>query len=387
MSRKTLIKNCKVYNSLDNGQLKDILIEDGIILQIRKSPSSENSAQEVLDAGGRLVVPGFIDVHMQGAGGADVLDGTVASLRTISRTCARFGTTGFLATTVFRPQGDNHHITVAAENVGEGLGGAHLLGIHLEGPFIALEKRGMILPECVASPSKVLYNEIKEMTKGTLRMMTIAPELDGSLEIITDLKHSEIVASFGHSQASYEETVQGIDAGISHATHLFNAMPALHHRAPGPLLAIFEAKNVSAQIIPDGVHLHPGVLKLAFDLLGSCRCVTITDGMQAMGLPEGKYIYNGMEYEAKEGSARYHDGTLIGTALGLSQLVSRLMKFTQCNLVDAVRTVTENPAVLLGLKDKKGTIEMGKDADIVILEEDFSVWVTIAGGEVVFRKG
>jgi N-acetylglucosamine-6-phosphate deacetylase len=217
-------------------------------------------------------------------------------------------------------------------------------------------------------------------------MMTIAPELAGGLEIIRRLVDSNIVASFAHSGADYQQTVAGIAAGISHVTHLFNAMSTFHHRAPGPLVAIFENENVTAQLIADGVHIHPSVLKLAFEILGPERIVLITDGMQAMGLPDGKYIYNGVEYESKEGAARYKDGTLIGTALGLSELVKRFISFTGCGLDVAVKMVADNPAKLLGLADRKGTIVVGKDADLVLLNDDLSVHATIVGGKIVFGK-
>lgn len=385
MSKNLLITNCKLFSSLEDKKTISILIEDGKITQIGKI-RKDSVYDFIIDAEGRVVTPGFIEVHIQGAGGADALDGTVEALEAISQTCARFGTTSFLATTVFKPDGDNRHLKVAAENVGSELGGANLLGIHIEGPFISMKKKGMILPECICTPSPAVFDEIRNSVKDTLKIMTIAPELDRNLDIIRSLVDSGIVASFGHSNASYEETWKGIDAGISHVTHLFNAMPSIHHRAPGPLLAIFESDELSVQIISDGVHIHPPVVKFAFELIGGERLITITDGMQAMGLPDGTYIYNGIEYESKNGTARYHDGTLIGTSLGLSQMILSFMEFTDCSLDVAVKTVTENPARLLGINDQKGTIDIGKDADLVILDHDYSVWSTIVGGKVVFLE-
>jgi N-acetylglucosamine-6-phosphate deacetylase len=217
-------------------------------------------------------------------------------------------------------------------------------------------------------------------------MMTIAPEVNGSLGIIRRLVDSDIVASFAHSDADYEQTLAGIEAGISHVTHLFNAMSGVHHRAPGPLVAIFESEEVTAQLIADGVHIHPPVLRCAFEILRPSRIVLITDGMQAMGLPDGKYVYNGIEYESKNGTARYKDGTLIGTALGLSELLKKLIGFTNCSLDTAIRMVTENPAKVLGIDDRKGSIATGKDADLVLLNDDLSVQTTIVGGKIVFGK-
>jgi len=230
------------------------------------------------------------------------------------------------------------------------------------------------------------FDKILKVTGGRLKMMTIAPELGGSLEIIRRLVDCNIVASFAHSEADYEQTLEGIKAGISHVTHLFNAMSGVHHRSPGPLVAIFENEKVTAQLIADGVHIHPSVLRMAFEILGPGRVVLITDGMQAMGLPDGQYVYNGVEYESKNGAARYKDGTLIGTSLGLSELVKKLIRFTDCSLDVAVRTVTENPARLLCIEDRKGSIAVGKDADLVLLDDDLSVRTTIVGGRIVFGK-
>lgn len=384
MGQRLLLTNCRLYDAEDEKEKVSILVEDGVIRQI--GDVEAESGFDVLDAEGRIAAPGFIDVHIQGAGGADTLDGTEDALKAISQTCARYGATSFLATTVYKVDGDNGHLELAAECTGSDLGGANLLGIHLEGPFIAANKKGMIQPDCICGPSTDVLDNILDITGGKLTMMTVAPELEGGLEIIRRLADLKIVASFAHSEADYEQTLAGITAGISHVTHLFNAMSGVHHRAPGPLVAIFESENVTAQLIADGVHIHPSILKLAFDILGPERVVLITDGMQAMGLPDGQYIYNGIEYESREGAARYKDGTLIGTALGLSELVKRLISFTDCGLDVAVRTVTENPAKVLGLADRKGSIAIGKDADLVLLNEDLSVQTTIVGGKIVFEK-
>ena len=384
MGQKLLITNCRLLDAVDGKQTVSILIEDGVITQIGDIVA--DAGCEVVDGRGRVAAPGFIDVHIQGAGGADILDGKVEALETISQTCARFGTTSFLATTVYKVNGDNEHLALAAEYSGRELGGANLAGIHLEGPFIASNKRGMIQPDCICPASMQTFDKILKVTGGRLKMMTIAPELDGSLEIIRRLMDSNIVASFAHSEANYEQTLEGIKAGISHVTHLFNAMSPVHHRSPGPLVAIFENEKVTAQLIADGVHIHPSVLRMAFEILGPERIVLITDGMQAMGLADGQYVYNGVEYESKNGAARYKDGTLIGTALGLSEMVKRLMTFTDCGLDVAVRTVTGNPARLLGIGERKGSVAVGKDADVVLLDDDLSVRTTIVGGRIVFGK-
>ena len=385
MSQRLLITNCKLFDAPKDEQTTSILIENGVITQMGQIESG-TASNNTLDAQGRIIAPGFIDIHIQGAGGADILDATPEALEAISRTCARFGTTGFLATTVFKPNQDNRHLALAAEDVGRNLGGANLLGIHLEGPFISLEKKGMIQPDCICMPSGQVLDEIQHITDGHLSIMTIAPELPESLGIIRPLVDSDIIASFGHSNATYEQTLDGFDAGISHVTHLFNAMASIHHRAPGPLVAIFESEHITAQVITDGVHIHPAVLNFTYEKLGPDRTFPITDGIQAIGLGDGMFVYNGIEYESKAGAARYKDGTLIGTAIGLSQILERFIAFTDCPLDTAIRMVTENPARLLGFENKKGTITAGKDADLVLLDNNLSVHTTIVECNIVFQK-
>jgi len=385
MSQRLLITNCRLFDAIEGNQTTSILIDNGVIAQIGQIESA-TTRDNTLDAQGRIIAPGFIDVHIQGAGGSDILDATPEALEAISRTCARFGVTGFLATTVFKPNQDNQHLALAAEYVGRDLGGANLLGIHLEGPFISLEKRGMIQPGCICPPSEPIFDEIQNITAGHLRMMTIAPELPESLQMIRSLVESGTIASFGHSNATYEQTLDGFDAGISHVTHLFNAMASIHHRSPGPLVAIFQSEHITAQVITDGVHIHPAVLNFTFEKLGPERTIPITDGMQAIGLGDGMFIYNGIEYESKAGAARYKDGTLIGTAIGLSQILERFTTFTGCPLDTAIRMVTQNPAGLLGLENKKGSIAVGKDADLILIDDNLSVHTTIVSGKIVFER-
>ncbi len=380
-----LLTNCRPYDAAPNAPLRSLLIRQGIIEKITDATSALR-ADQTLDAGGRLVAPGFIDVHIQGAGGADVLDATPQALETISRACARFGVTGFLATTVHKPGQKNQHLKVAADCVGRDLGGARLLGLHLEGPFISPLKRGMIQPNCITEPSPAVLNDIYGLVGDHLTMMTVAPELPGSADLIQSLVRAGTIASLGHSKATYDEALRGFEAGITHVTHLFNAMPSLHHRDPGPLAAIFERADVTCQVITDGVHLHPSVVRLTFHAVGPRRFVTITDGMHAMGLPDGRYTYNSLEYESKDGTARYKDGTLIGTALGLNQMAARLRKFTQCPLPVAIKTITENPAQVLGLAKTKGELAPGKDADLVLFDEDLAVYATLVAGRVAFQR-
>jgi N-acetylglucosamine-6-phosphate deacetylase len=378
-----LLKNCLLYNSSDKTNLTDIFIEDSKISFTGKLPE-EKPSDNVIDASGRIVSPGLIDVHIQGAGGADILDGTEEAVKTISKTLARLGTTSYLGTTVVKPSTNNKHLKAARELVNKNIDGATLLGFHIEGPFINPEKKGGLAEDGIYPSSKEKMYEILEITGNHLRMMTIAPELPGNLDIIRELVKNNVVAAFAHSTASYEETLTGFEAGINHVTHIFNAMNGLHHRNPGPITAIFENKTVSAQIISDGHHLHPTIVKLVYNNIGPERCICITDGIQAMGLPEGRFFYNEREYETKSGAARYLDGTLIGSAMSLLEIVLKFKEFTGCSLKEAIDSASLNPARLLKLN--KGSLEKGKDADLIILNEDYSVFAAIVNGKIVYKE-
>lgn len=378
-----LIKNAHLYNS-DSNEVTDILIHNNSISRIEKNIQEETA--QIIDAGGRTLAPGFIEVHLQGAGGSDILDNSSEALNNISKALGALGTTLYLGTTVVKPETDNAHLKTALEFVNKETGGAVLAGFHLEGPFINIRKKGGLNPTGIYEPSERALEEILELLGSSLKMMTIAPELPGNLKLIKNLVKNGTVASFAHSDAGYEETKAGFDAGINHVTHMFNAMNPLNHRAPGPIAAIAENKNVTAQLISDGHHLHPAVVNLAYSLLGAERCICITDGMQAMGLPEGRYTYNGREYTSKDGAARYDDGTLIGSTMSLGNIALKFREFTGCSLKQAIDTVTVIPAKLLGIYERKGSIEAGKDADIVIFDNDMSIHTTIIAGKAVYRK-
>jgi N-acetylglucosamine-6-phosphate deacetylase len=381
---RTLIAAGRIITPFEQLENREILIGEGRILRICTRGAVRNFDRKI-DARDKIVAPGFIDVHVQGAGGADVLDATPEALDVIALTCARYGVTGFLATTVYRPGEDNEHLRAAARGRFQNPEGAELLGIHLEGPFISKGKRGMIQEDCLAPADSSTLTRIRELTGDHLRMMTIAPELPGALQLIPALRAEGVICSFGHSQADYGQTVAGIEAGISHVTHLFNAMMPMHHRDPGPIPALLESEEVSAQIIADGVHIHPVMLRMAVQRLGGNRLVLITDGMQAMGLPDGRYLYNGLDYESKNGTARYVDGTLIGTSLGLSELMARCIRYGGCSTEQAIGAASYNPACVLGLQDRKGSLEEGKEADLVVLNPDLSVHLTFCSGRCVYR--
>jgi N-acetylglucosamine-6-phosphate deacetylase len=383
MNRPLGIINCRL--SFSSRDRVSVIVSEGRIERIDRE-NKPLPGGDTVDAQGRLLSAGLIDIHIQGAGGADILDGTGKAFRAIATTCARTGVTAFLATTVFRPDGDNRHCEAAAKACNTDLGGARMIGIHLEGPFISLKKPGMIQKNGIGPVLKKTFDALIQCTGNTLKLMTIAPELPGNLDLIREYCRLGVVCAHAHSAANYEETKAGIEAGISQATHLFNAMTSIHHRAPGPVPAILESKSVFAQVIPDGVHVHPSIIRMIWPALGPDRFISITDGVRALGLPDGTYEYDGLEFESRNGAARYHDGTLIGTSVGLNELVRRLSEFTGCSIDDALRTATLTAARSIGIEERKGEVSVGKDADLVIFNDDLGVWKTIVNGDVVYSN-
>ena len=366
-----LIKNARIVNPWGEA-FGDVLIDHGRIKAIDKSIYG-HTQEEKIDVEGSLLFPGFIDVHTHGAGGADILDEDEEAINTMSKACVKCGVTGFLATTFYKPRQKNNHLDIALKKVSKGLDGARFLGFHLEGPFISKYRRGGIRESSICNPSVKILMEIMDRCRGWLRMMTIAPELEGAEEVIKLLLENKVIASFGHSSADYEQTLQAIGVGVKHVTHIFNAMPSIHHRSPGPPLAIFESKDVTVQIISDGVHIHPSMVRFTSRVLGEDRIILITDGVRSTGLPDGKYVYDGADFISIDGTARFVDGRLIGTSAGMNELARRFISFTGFPLTSVAKVASYNPAKLLGIDDHKGSIEKGKDADMVLVGEDFKV--------------
>ena len=380
MAADLLIKDARLYTDKDSNNLNDILISSGKIKKV--APSLHENDVEIFNAGGDIVTPGFIDIHIHGAGGEEATSVHAEHIHTMSKSLAKLGTTGFLATPVYIPFSAMKNLKLL-DSFKPNSGESQMLGIHLEGPFVNREKNGGMQQDWILEPSESILGEILDSTNGSMKMMTIAPEIDENLTLTRQMQNAGIIPAFGHTTATFEESLQFIQSGVKHITHLYNAMPGIHHREPGPLLAIFENDDVTVQLISDGNHVSPEIINWTAEQIGTDRIITITDGMQGTGLPDGQYIYNGKEYESKGGTAYYLDGTIIGSTLGLAQHVMNFWKFTGCKFAEAVHTGTLNPARLLGLDHRKGTIDPGKDADLVILDADLQVKNTIIAGEVV----
>ncbi len=332
------------------------------------------------------LVPGFIDLHIHGTHGRDVMDATEESLLAMSRTLAADGVTGFLATTM---SASNDAIGAALKNIAKQMAnkqGAAILGAHLEGPFISKTNCGAQCADHARLPDIEVLRKWQDENNQVIKKVTLAPELPGSLEMIAALGKMDVIASIGHTHATYQETCDAIAYGCTQATHLFNAMGAIHQRQPGALTALLLAKQIDAEIIVDGVHLHPAIIELIYRLKGKDGLFLVTDAMRAKCLGDGEYELGGQAVTVNKGEARLANGVLAGSTLRLPQAILNMVTFTKCSLVDAVYMATVNPAKALGLSDRKGSIAVGKDADLVILDAAFDVHLTLRGGREIYKK-
>ena len=334
---------------------------------------------EVLDAKGAYVSAGFIDLHIHGSGGADVMDATPEALETLSSTLLQTGTTSFLATTMTMSTSDIdnalHNIQTHASEVS----GANILGIHLEGPFINVLKHGAQDKEYVQKANfELIENYMNEV-----KMITLAPEMPEAEDFVKRLtkEYPHIILSIGHSDASYEESKESFSWGISHATHLFNAMNAYHHREPGIVGAVFDS-DVTCDIIPDMVHTHLSALELVHKVKKE-KLMLITDAMRAGCMVCGTYDLGGRKVLVSEGKAVLEDGTLAGSVLKMNKALYNMKVHTTMTLPELINAVTKIPAQKLAVK--KGELKTGYNADIVIFDEDFSIITTIVMGEVKYQ--
>ncbi|MDQ0225926.1 N-acetylglucosamine-6-phosphate deacetylase [Bacillus sp. 7586-K] len=335
-------------------------------------------------------VPGFIDVHIHGADGADTMDATEAALKTMANALPKEGTTSFLATTITQ---DVEQIENAIINAGEYIhlqpsqGIAEILGIHLEGPFVNRERAGAQPLQHIIEPDLALFKRWQTLSNGMIKLVTLAPELPNGLDMIRYLNEQGIVSSIGHSDATYEIVTDAMKAGASHVTHLFNQMRGLHHREPGVVGATLLHDELKAEMIVDGIHVRPEMVHLAYKQKKSDGLILITDSMRAKCLKNGTYDLGGQEVNVEDGTAVLSDGTLAGSVLKLGHAVKNIIHYTGCSLKEAVKMASENPAKQLNIFERKGSIAVGKDADIVILDEHYDVQMTFCRGKLAYKKG
>ena len=368
-----------------------VVISDSSIQTITAATQVKNTAADEVHyfPADYHLVPGFIDLHVHGVNGQDVMDATPEALRVISKTLAAEGTTGFLATTMTAKTQEIANALAAARDFMDAkhaVQGASILGVHLEGPFISPKRAGAQSAAQVLVPDIPLFESWQQATAKVIKLVTLAPELSNSVGFIRYLREQGVIAALGHTDATYAETVAAIAEGLSYATHVLNAMRGVHQREPGAALAALLSEQVLTELIVDGVHLHPAMVQFILKLKTKEKIILVTDAMRAKCLGDGIYDLGGQDVVVKEGVATLPDGTLAGSTLKMSVAIQNMLRFTQCSLWDVLQMTSANPAKALGIFHKKGSIAVGKDADLVVLDEKLDVVMTVCGGVVVYHK-
>ncbi len=386
-----ILTGLQVYS--EQGVISDgaVVVNDGLVQSIDYAMQVQNTtSDEVLSYPADYhLVPGFIDLHVHGANGCDVMDATFEALHSMSKTLAEEGTTGFLATTMTAKKDEIEKAVVTVRDFMDAkheMNGAAILGVHLEGPFISPKKVGAQRADQTCLPDIEMFEQWQNAGGNAIKLVTLAPELANSIGFIRYLKEKNIVAALGHTDAMYAEALTAIAEGVNYATHVCNAMRGIHQREPGAMMAALMSEQVVTELIADGHHLHPAMVQLILKLKSKEKMLLVTDAMRAKCLGDGTYDLGGQDVVVKEGVAMLADGTLAGSTLKMSTAIQNMMRFTQCDFRDVLQMVAENPAKVLGIFDRKGSIAIGKDADLVVLDPQFNVVLTVCAGKVVYRK-
>ena len=363
---------------------RTVIVENGRITSISNDILSIPAEEETWDLSDLLLVPGFIDIHIHGALGQDVSDGNVNALKTISSYLAEKGVTGFCPTTMMLPQEAIRNALKSAEAFRqENFPGAIMLGLRLEGPFLSKEKCGVQNPEYAKDPSSKYIEELLSgFPEDLVRIIDIAPELPGAEESIMHLKE-KYVLSMAHTAAVYDCAKKAIGHGVRHGTHLFNAMNPLSHHEPGAVGALLEDQEATCELICDGLHIHPAVLKLAWKLLGEDRAVVVSDAMRASGMPDGEYDLGGTIVKVSQGRTDFGNGKLAGSTTDLYSEFLFLLSLG-IPVTSALRSVSINPARVLGIEELTGSLEVGKYADMVALDKHNRIQKVWVRGRLVF---
>jgi N-acetylglucosamine-6-phosphate deacetylase len=381
----------RLFTPTDSIEHPVMLVEHGRVVDISaRSGRQIPAGVSVSDFGHSAIAPGYVDLHIHGSAGYDVMDDTAEALPAIEQLLARHGVTSYFPTTVTAPMDTTlralerlaHSIEKRELDLERNNGDAKVraipLGIHLEGPFISHARRGVHPPENLLAPTLPLFEKFWEAARGRIRMMTIAPELEEAPEVIAEAARRGVCVSLGHSDAEFAAAERGIAAGARHATHTFNAMRPLDHRSPGILGAVLTDRRMSADIIADGVHLDPAIVKLFADAKGATQTVLITDAISATGMPEGRYRLGSFEVDVRDGKCMV-DGKLAGSVLTMDRAVRNLARFAGWDLPRAVAAASQNPARVARIANK-GALAVGADADFVVLNSEGEVLQTFVGG-------
>ncbi len=361
-----------------------VLIDGGRIVAVGGPDLTAPDGAVIRDASGLVLAPGFLDLQINGGFGKDFTADPEAIWEVAAR-LPRFGVTGFLPTIITSPPETVRHAqSILHSGPPAGWAGARPLGLHLEGPFLNPDKKGAHNPAYLRPATPAAIEGWSP--EASVRLVTLAPELPGALEAIAELVRRGVVVSTGHSTATFEQATAAFDAGARYATHLFNAMPALHHREPGLVAAALSDPRITIGLIPDGLHVHPALVGLVWRLLGPDRLNLVTDAMAAMGMTPGDYVLGDFRVSVDETSARLPDGTLAGCVLSLDAILRAFRAYTGASLPDTIATVTSTPARLLGLHDGLGHIKPGVPADLVLMTTMGEIVETYVEGKLLFQR-
>ena len=385
---RTVLTAEKLWNGISLIDHPVVEIEDGRIASVSSRTDGKLPAHAVvLDYSGATLAAAFLDVHIHGAAGHDVMEATPQALNTIGRFLASHGTGSYLATTVTAPLDVTlRSLSGLARLLAKAPNPADLeatpMGIHLEGPFVSHAKRGVHPPEYLLAPDTGVFDRLYEAAEGHVRLMTLAPELPGAAELAAHATARGVRVSVGHSNATAAETRAAIAAGAVSATHTFNAMRALDHHEPGILGVVLTTDNLFAELICDGIHTDPELVKLWWRAKGPKRAILVTDAMSATGMPDGEYQLGGFTVQVADGKASM-GGVLAGSLLTLDRALTKFLAFTGAPLEQALQLLTANPAAMTGLGDRAGSLAVGQPANFVAVDGQGALVASVLGGKEV----
>ena len=389
-----LFKNGQVLDDDFKFVIGDIRVQGGKIVEIGKDLPPEG--EDVIDLHGKMLIPGLIDIHIHGAAGVDYSNSDAAGISKMANYLGSIGVTSFLGTSMALPAEElektyaitGEYIAEAGKESAGNSPVSKLQGIHMEGPYFSFEKRGAQDESYLSDPDYGEFLEILKASQGAIKIVSIAPELPEGLDFVrsvNSIQGRKPLVAIGHTVAKYQQAKDAIEAGASHVTHLFNGMLPFMHRAPGVLGAVSEAEGVTAELISDGIHVHPSAVRLAFKLFGQDRVVLISDGLSPMGCgesyePEGGYWCGHRRVYLRDGAAKLEDGTLAGSNTSLINCVKKAIEYG-ISKEAAIKSASLNPARVLGLEDKIGSIKVGKCADLIVMDQEWNIQAVYIDGE------
>lgn len=380
-----VIKNVDIYEEnelIKNGYIR---FRGSKIVEIGRMENYSHSDDIVQDVqAGSIVIPGMIDIHVHGTNGFDAIDGTEEAIPTIAKSLAKEGTTAFLATTVTQENCviENALKAISTYMEKDSNEGAEVLGIHLEGPFLNLSNAGAQPKEHIKDADVELFKKFQDAANGGIRIVTVAPECDKDLQLVKYLDSTGVIPSMGHSSASSEIAHKASECGAKHVTHFYNGLTPLHHREAGIIGHAFYEDSQYVELITDGLHVDPEMVKLTLKLKSADNIFLITDSMRAKNLVDGEYDLGGQRVFVKDGAPRTEEGNLAGSVLRMEDALKNIIEFADCTIREAIKMTSENQAKRLGIYERKGSLAVGKDADIVVLDKDTCVTHTFCRGDL-----